>query len=112
VEFPRYVFLSPGKEQCEGGTYSGEIVSDQAEYDSALSAGFTATLPEALEKAKEIRAAAFIEVAEAPKAPEVPETPKAQEALEPMKEGPSQEEPKAEIEEPAKRRRGRPSQGG
>jgi hypothetical protein len=52
MEFPRLVFISPGKQKCNGGTYDHEIVEDKANYDAALSAGYSATVPEALEAAK------------------------------------------------------------
>ncbi len=49
MDFPRFVFTSPGPQQCQGGTYGQELVQDQVEYDAAIKAGFCATLPEALE---------------------------------------------------------------
>jgi len=50
MDFPRLVFTSPGDQQCNGGTYGYKLVADEAEYESALKAGFFATVPEALAK--------------------------------------------------------------
>jgi len=52
MEFPRLVFISPGKNKCAGGTYDHEVVEDQANYDAAIAAGYSATVPEALEAGK------------------------------------------------------------
>lgn len=53
MDFPRYVFTSPGNLSAGWGrTYGEEIVNDAAEYDAAIKAGFYGTLPEALEAAK------------------------------------------------------------
>lgn len=53
MEFPRYVFTSPGNLSAGWGrTYGEEIVNDDAEYEAALKAGFYSTLPEAFEAAK------------------------------------------------------------
>ena len=51
MDFPRFVFTSPGSETCQGGTYGSELVADQSEYDAAIEAGFFGTLPEALAQA-------------------------------------------------------------
>jgi hypothetical protein len=51
MEFPRFVFISPGKNKCGGGTYDHEVVEDQANYDAALAAGYFATVPEAVDAA-------------------------------------------------------------
>lgn len=48
MDFPRFVFISPGKSKCQGGTYDGELVQGQSDYEAALKAGYSATLPEAL----------------------------------------------------------------
>jgi hypothetical protein len=57
MDFPRFVFTSPGPDKCNGGTYGTELVEDKAEYDVALKAGFYSTLPEALEAVgKEVQA--------------------------------------------------------
>jgi hypothetical protein len=53
MDFPRYVFTSPGNLSAGWGrTYGEEIVNDEAEYEAALKAGFCGTLSEALEGAK------------------------------------------------------------
>lgn len=62
MEFPRLVFKSPGLYTCNGGTYGYVPVKDEAEYDAALAAGYSATVPEAL------AAAARPKAAEPPKA--------------------------------------------
>jgi len=51
MDFPRWVFTSPGPLECNGGTYAQELVKSKEEYDAALEADFKGTLPEAL-KAK------------------------------------------------------------
>jgi hypothetical protein len=51
LEFPRFVFTSPGPLPCNGGTYGEKIVQDEDEHEAALKAGFFSTLPEALEDA-------------------------------------------------------------
>lgn len=67
MEFPRYVFTSPGNLSAGWGrTYGEEIVNDDAEYAAALKAGFYGTLPEAFEAAKNPKPAK----AEEPKAEE------------------------------------------
>ena len=56
MEYPRFVFISPGSQKCNGGTYDHEIVKDEKEHKAALSAGFSDSVPDALEagsKAKE-----------------------------------------------------------
>jgi hypothetical protein len=50
MDFPRFVFTSPGPHPCNGGTYGYELVKDEKEYESALKAGFFASVQEALEK--------------------------------------------------------------
>lgn len=55
MEFPRFVFISPGKHECQGGTYSQELVKSQEEYDAAVKAGFSATIPDALISADKAR---------------------------------------------------------
>lgn len=55
MEYPRFVFISPGKSKCQGGSYDGELVIDQSEFDSAIKAGFSETLPESLKVADEIK---------------------------------------------------------
>lgn len=48
MEFPRFVFCSPGPMACNGGTYGHELVKSQSEFDAAVKAGWSQTLPEAL----------------------------------------------------------------
>jgi hypothetical protein len=52
IQYPRFVFTSPGPVSCQGGTYGQELVYSREEHQNALDAGFFATLPEALEAAK------------------------------------------------------------
>jgi len=49
MEYPRFVFISPGSNKCNGGTYDHELVKDEKEHKAAISAGFSDTVPEALE---------------------------------------------------------------
>lgn len=56
MDYPRLVFISPGKNACNGGTYDHEIVRDEKEHKAAISAGFSDSVPEALESADKIRA--------------------------------------------------------
>ena len=87
MEFPRYVFTSPGPEKIPGGSYGTELVNDQDEFDDAIAAGFFATMPEALEDAK--------------KEPEEKEEPVAAESV----------EEKATEEMPSTPKRGRKPKG-
>jgi len=53
MDFPRFVFTSPGPLACGfKQTYGQEIVTSQEDYDSALKAGFFSTIPEAIEANK------------------------------------------------------------
>ena len=84
MEYPRFVFTSPGPLSCgHGKTYGEHLVSSDEEYVAALAAGFFASLPEALDP---------------------PAKPEPVEALDPPAAEPAPEEP---AEAPA-RRRGRP----
>ena len=56
MEYPRLVFISPGKNTCAGGTYDHEVVQDEKEHRDAIAAGFSDSVPEALEAADKIRA--------------------------------------------------------
>jgi len=49
MEYPRFVFISPGSNKCNGGTYDHELVKDEKEHKAAISAGFSDTVTEALE---------------------------------------------------------------
>jgi hypothetical protein len=55
MEYPRFVFISPGAQKCNGGTYDHEIVKDEKEHKAALSAGFSDSVPEALEAVEKIK---------------------------------------------------------
>jgi len=48
MEFPRFVFISPGPTKCQGGTYDSELVKDKTEYDAAIKGGFSPSIPDAL----------------------------------------------------------------
>lgn len=56
MEYPRFVFISPGSNKCNGGTYDHEVVKDASEYKAALDAGFSDSVPEALEAVEKIKA--------------------------------------------------------
>jgi hypothetical protein len=49
MDFPRFVFTSPGPYSCNGGTYGSRLVHDGDEHSAALKVGFFATVPEALD---------------------------------------------------------------
>ena len=49
MEYPRLVFICPGANKCNGGTYDHELVKDAAEHKAAISAGFSDTVTEAIE---------------------------------------------------------------
>lgn len=55
MDFPRYVFTSPGKEKVKEGSYGIHLVQNEKEYEAALNAGFFSTMPEALEGAKDVK---------------------------------------------------------
>ena len=48
MEYPRFVFISPGCNKCNGGTYDHEVVKNASEHKAALDAGFSDSIPEAL----------------------------------------------------------------
>jgi hypothetical protein len=52
MEYPRFVFISPGLNKCPGGSFDCELVHDALEQKAALDAGFSDTVPEALEAYK------------------------------------------------------------
>jgi hypothetical protein len=52
VKFPRWVFTSPGATQLPDGSYGSELVENEQDYAAALSVGYSATVTEAMEKAK------------------------------------------------------------
>lgn len=51
MDYPRFVYISPGVNKCQGGTYDHELVQNEKEHKAALAAGFSDTLPDALEVA-------------------------------------------------------------
>lgn len=51
MDYPRFVFICPGANKCQGGTYDHEVVQDAKEHKAALEAGFSDSVPEALESA-------------------------------------------------------------
>lgn len=55
MDYPRFVFISPGANKCNGGTYDHEVVKDEAEHKAAIVAGFSDSVPEALDAADKIR---------------------------------------------------------
>ena len=88
MEYPRFVFTSPGPLSCgHGKTYGEHLVSSDDELAAALAEGFFATLPEALDPP-----AAPPAVAAEPQPEPVPE-PAAAEAA-PRRRGPGR--PRAE----------------
>mgnify|MGYP000905672296 CR=1 FL=1 len=56
MEFPRLVFKSPGPYYCNGGTYGHVPVENMTEYNAALAAGYSPTVPDALAAAKRPKA--------------------------------------------------------
>ena len=48
MEYPRFVFICPGANKCQGGTYDHEIVPNATEHKAALAAGYHDSVPEAL----------------------------------------------------------------
>ena len=56
MEYPRFVFISPGAQKCNGGTYGHEIVQNEKEHRAAIDAGFSDSVPEALEAGKAVKA--------------------------------------------------------
>jgi hypothetical protein len=52
MEFPRYVFTSPGPEKHGADTVGTKLVIDDDEYNAAIDAGFYDTSFEAIDAAK------------------------------------------------------------
>ncbi len=48
MEYPRFVFICPGANKCNGGTYDHELVKDEKEHKAALDAGYSDSVPDAL----------------------------------------------------------------
>jgi hypothetical protein len=55
MDYPRFVYISPGETKCVGGTFGHELVKDEIEHKAALAAGFSDSVPEALEAAKAVK---------------------------------------------------------
>lgn len=55
TEYPRLVFISPGANKCAGGTYDHELVRDEKEHKAAISAGYSDSVPEAIESAEAVK---------------------------------------------------------
>lgn len=55
MEYPRLVFISPGSQKCNGGTYDHEVVQNEKDHKAALDAGFSDSVPEALEAVEKIK---------------------------------------------------------
>jgi hypothetical protein len=55
MEYPRFVYISPGETKCVGGTFGYDLVKDEIEHKAALFAGFSDSVPEALESAKAVK---------------------------------------------------------
>jgi len=49
MDYPRFVFISPGANKCNGGTYDHEVVHNASEHKAAIEAGFSDSVPEALD---------------------------------------------------------------
>lgn len=63
MDFPRWVFKSPGPLQCPGGSFDSRLCSDKEEMDGLLLLdGWSPTIPEALEKTKNQVADAIVDV--------------------------------------------------
>jgi hypothetical protein len=52
MDYPRFVFICPGANKCQGGTYDHEVVNNASEHKAAIDAGFSDSVPDALEAAK------------------------------------------------------------
>ena len=50
IEFPTMVHRCPGRHSVAGGSYDYIGVNDQQELDAVLAAGWSLTLPEAIER--------------------------------------------------------------
>ncbi len=55
MEYPRFVFICPGDNKCQGGTYGHEVVQDTKEHKAALEAGYSDSIPEALAAMNEVK---------------------------------------------------------
>lgn len=55
MEYPRLVYISPGQNKCIEGSFDFEPVKDEKDHKAALAAGFSDSVPEALEAAKIVK---------------------------------------------------------
>lgn len=55
MEYPRLVYISPGANKCAGGSFDCEPVKDEKEHKAALAAGFSDSVPEALESREVVK---------------------------------------------------------
>jgi len=55
MEYPRFVYISPGSNKCNGGSFDCELVQDEKEHKAAISAGFSDSVPDALESVDEVK---------------------------------------------------------
>jgi hypothetical protein len=67
MDYPRLVFICPGANKCNGGTYDHELVKDAIEHKAAISAGFSDTVTEALEAMAAVKESIEAEPVAAPK---------------------------------------------
>jgi len=61
MDYPRFVFICPGANKCQGGTYDHEVVTNASEHKAAIDAGFSDSVPDALEAAKIAKEAIKVE---------------------------------------------------
>jgi hypothetical protein len=61
MDFPRFVYISPGMTKCQGGSFDGELVQNPVEHEAAIKAGFSDTVPEALAGANDAKTLARAE---------------------------------------------------
>jgi len=55
MDYPRFVYISPGSNKCQGGSFDCELVRDEKEHKAAISAGFSDSVPEALEAVEAVK---------------------------------------------------------
>ncbi len=55
MDYPRFVYISPGTNKCQGGSFDCELVRDEKEHKAAISAGFSDSVPEALEAVEAVK---------------------------------------------------------
>lgn len=52
MKFPRFVYISPGLNECLGGSFNAELVENETDFNAAIKAGFSDSVPAALEACK------------------------------------------------------------